>query len=255
MDNLALTTVSTSYRHNVQLLQARFRKLSYKASKLSLSFSIPKTELIHWHTPKDRAPPTRTPIHLEDGIFIPWEEIRWLGYWFTPNATSTPHFRCRLTLVNAAFVVIKRLAPPGAGLTTFWAHSLARSLLLPVVSYGADLFVPNSAITQKLEVFWHRVQCCVTNCFSTTPVGILAIESALPSIKLLFAHKRRLAAVTLACTPSPICTAAARFRTSFPAPFSFREPSSLRPTAWRKPLGAPSPGTPSPEPESGRAYH
>ena len=156
VDDLALTSVSASHRRNVQLLQARFRKLSHRASKLGLAFSVPKTELIHWRTPKDSAPLSRTPIHLEDGVFYPREEVRWLGYWFTPNATSTPHFRRCLTLANSAFAVIRRLAPQGAGLTPFWAHRLAKALLLPVVSYGADLFTPNGATVQKLEVFWRK---------------------------------------------------------------------------------------------------
>ena len=51
-------------------------KLCYKALKLGLSFSVPKTELIHWRTPKDCSPLARTPIHLEDGIFYPKEEVR-----------------------------------------------------------------------------------------------------------------------------------------------------------------------------------
>ena len=57
MDNLALTSVSTSHRRNVRLLQARFRTLTHRASKLGLSFSVPKTELIHWRTLKERSRP------------------------------------------------------------------------------------------------------------------------------------------------------------------------------------------------------
>ena len=241
VDDLALTSVSSSHRRNVQLLQARFRKLSYKASRLGLSFSVPKTELVHWRTPMDRTPALRIPIHLGDGIIYPREEVRWLGYWFTPNPTSTPYFRRRLTLANSAFAIIKRLAPPGAGLTPLWAHRLAQSLLLPVVSYRADLFTPNGAMLQKLDVFWHRVQRWVTNCFSSTPVNILAVEAALPLIGLLLAHRRRLAAVTLACTPSPICTAAARLPGGFPSPYSYRARATLRPDKWRKPLTSPLP--------------
>ena len=41
VDDLALTSISASHRRNVQLLQARFRKLRYKASKMGLSFSVP----------------------------------------------------------------------------------------------------------------------------------------------------------------------------------------------------------------------
>ena len=241
VDDLALTSVSASHRRNVQLLQARFRKLAYTTSKLGLSFSVPKTELIYWRTPKDRTPRARTPIHLEDGIFFPREEVRWLGYWFMPNGTSTPHFRRRLTLANAAFAVIKRLAPPGAGLNPLRAHRLAHSLLLPVLAYGADLFTPNGAMTHRLDVYWHRVQRWITNCFSSTLVNILAVEASSPPIGLLLAHKRRLAAVTLACTPSLICTAAARLPPDFSSPYRFREPETLRPKQWRKPLTGPLP--------------
>ena len=109
------------------------------------------------------------------------------------------------------------------------------------MSYGADLFVPNRAMTQKLDVFWHRVQRWVTNCFSSTPVSILAVESSLPQVELLLAHKRRLAAVTLVCTPSPICTAAARLPSNFSSPYPFRTHDSLRPAKWRKPLTGPLP--------------
>ena len=101
--------------------------------------------------------------------------------------------------------------------------------------------VPNRAMTQKLDVFWHRVQRWVTNCFSSTPINILAVEAALPPIDLLLAHRRRLAAVTLACTPSPICTAAARLPPAFPAPYPFRTRATLRPAKWRKPLTGPLP--------------
>ena len=111
-----------------------------------------------------------------------------------------------------------------------------------MVSYGADLFTPNKAMVQKLDVFWHRVQRWVTNCLSSTPVNILAAEAALPPIGLLLTHKRRLAAITLVCTPSPICTAAARLPKDFPAPFSFQEPDSLRPSSWKKPITSSLPG-------------
>ena len=181
------------------------------------------------------------PIHLEDGILYPKEEVRWLGYWFTPNATSTPYFRRRLTLANSAIAIVKRLAPQGAGLNPLRAHRLAHSLLLPVLSYGPDLFSPNGAITHKLEVFWHRVQCWVTNCFSSTPVNILAVEAALPPVNLLLTHKGRMVAITLACTPAPICTAAAQLPSDFPSPYPYRKPNTLRPPQSRKPLSGPLP--------------
>ena len=65
VDDFALTSMATSHRSNVQILQARFRSLKRKAERLGLSFSIPKTELIHWRTPKDRSPRCLIPVTLD----------------------------------------------------------------------------------------------------------------------------------------------------------------------------------------------
>ena len=51
VDDFALTSLSTSHRRNTQILQLRFKSMSYKAGKLGLAFSVPKTKLIHWRTP------------------------------------------------------------------------------------------------------------------------------------------------------------------------------------------------------------
>ena len=56
VDHFALTSMATSHRRNVQVLQARYRTLARRASRLGLAFSVPKMEIIHWWTPKDRFP-------------------------------------------------------------------------------------------------------------------------------------------------------------------------------------------------------
>ena len=162
VDDFALTTICLSHRRNIQILQVRFKALWCRAKKLGLAFSIPKSDFIHLHTPKDHSPRCPTPIHLDSEVFLPKEEVRWLGYRFTPNLASIAHFNCRLTL---AFAIIKKLSPPGSGLTTLQTCCLVYSLLLPVVLYGADLLVPNGAMAQRLEVCWHRALRSATNCF------------------------------------------------------------------------------------------
>jgi len=64
--------------------------------------SIPFVELIHWRTGRDRGPVDRSPIHLDGSIFHPKDEVRWLGYWFTPSLSTTPHFTKRLAKAQAA---------------------------------------------------------------------------------------------------------------------------------------------------------
>ena len=64
VDDFALTSMATSYRRNVQMLQARFKALSRKANRHGLIFSIPKTELIYRQSPKDRSRRCLIPVTL-----------------------------------------------------------------------------------------------------------------------------------------------------------------------------------------------
>ena len=123
-----------------------------------MGFSIPKTELIHWRTSRDRDPPSTAPIHLDGSFFRPKNELRWLGLWFTPSLATTPHFTKRLAKAQAAFVAIKRLSPPGMGLPPYLCHRMAASLLFSILGYVGDIFHPTVHMLRNLAVFWHKVQ-------------------------------------------------------------------------------------------------
>jgi len=157
VDDFGLTVSSASYRRNIQILQQQYPRLKARGARLGVGFSVPKTELIHWRTNRDRDPISKAPIHLAGSVFTPKGEVRWLGYWFTPSISTTPHFVKRPAKAQAAFVVVKRLSPPGIGLPPFLCHRLASSLLFPILSYGADAFLPTVQMTRKLSAFWHKV--------------------------------------------------------------------------------------------------
>ena len=57
VDDFVVTVASASHRRNVQLLQSQYRSLCRIAAPKRLSFSVPKTELIHWRTPWSAPPP------------------------------------------------------------------------------------------------------------------------------------------------------------------------------------------------------
>jgi len=61
--------------------------------------------------------------------------------------------------------------------------------------YGADLFTPNVGSFTRPNTFWHKVQRWATNCFLSTPIGILAIVSCLSPIPLLVSQRQRVAAL------------------------------------------------------------
>jgi len=153
VDNFGLTVSSTSYRPNIQILQRHYATLKAKGARLGVGFSIPKIEQIHWRTNRDRGPISRSPIHLDGAMFPPKDVVCWLGYWFIPSISTTPHLTKRLAKAQAAFVAVKRLSPPGMGLPPFLCHHLAFFLLFPILSYGADAFKPTAHMMRKLAAY------------------------------------------------------------------------------------------------------
>ena len=242
VDHFGLTVSSASYRRNVQTLQKLYARLKSRGARLGVGFSVPKTELIHWRTNRDRDPISNAPVHLDGSVFTPKLEVRWLGYWFTPSVSTTPHFVKRLAKAQAAFGAVKRLFPPGIRLSPFLCHRLASSILLPILSYRMDAFLPTVHINRKLSTFWHKVQRWTTNCFTCTPSDILAIEACLPPLAILLTYKRRLANLRIISSPPEINPAAAR------VPPSVQTPSLDRHSPDHRPLSAGNAGSRLPLP-------
>ena len=176
LHDFALTTSSSSYHTNSRFIQAPFGTNRAIAHARKIDFSVPKTELIHWRTPVLRDPPGTprpTPVALNGQIFSPFDKLWWLGYWFVPDISSSAHFSRPLALSQAAFAAVRRLSTAGGGIPPHLCHRLAYSLLFPILSYGADLFITTKGLLSKMDVHWRQVQRWVTNCFRSTPLPIL----------------------------------------------------------------------------------
>ena len=179
-DDFSLTVSSPSYRTNSRALQAPFGHIRAIAHSRKVDFSAPKTELIHGRTPMQRDPPGTPrppPVPLDCQIFHRSEKLRWLAYWLVPNLASSAHFSRRLALSLAAFSSVWRLSDGGKGLSPHLCHRLAYCVMFPILSYGANLFIPTKGLLNKMEVHWRHVQRWVTNCFRSTPVPILAADN------------------------------------------------------------------------------
>ena len=131
---------SPSYRTNVRLLQKSFSALKRKASSINISFSILKTEMIHWRTARSNEPPCSLPVQLEDQLFYPQSHQQWLGFIFTPAFDPRSHFSRRYTLANAVLATIRRLSPPRMDFPPYLCLSLARSLLALIYLYGSAVW-------------------------------------------------------------------------------------------------------------------
>jgi len=210
MDNFAVTVTSLSYRTNVCLLQKSFLSLKRKAPPINISFSVPKTELIHWRTAWSNEPPCSLPVQLEDQLFYPQSCLKWLGFIFTPSCDPRSHFSRRYTLANAALATIRRLSPPGMGLPPHLCLSLAYSLLAPILLYRSAVWSPPLAIMNPMSVIWRLVCRWITNCFSTTNGICLHREAGLPPLPALICHQRPLAGLRLICSPLEINLASTR---------------------------------------------
>ena len=70
VDDFSLTVASPSHRSNIRHLQGLFLEISRRACALDVSFSVPKTELIHWRTHSERSPPRSPPSPSTARFFI-----------------------------------------------------------------------------------------------------------------------------------------------------------------------------------------
>jgi len=233
VDDFSITVASPTYRDNIRKLERHFITVAARGRDIGVSFSVPKTELIHWQTPSQRSPPSLAPIGLEGHLFQPSKVVSWLGYWFTPALNTTHHLRHRLSIAQCIFSFVKRLSSPGAGVKPFLCHRIANGLLLPVLTYGADLLPPNSSVLRGMNGFWHRVQRWTTNNFFSTPTSILSREACLPPVISYCRYRRRLAALWVACAPPYANPASARLPQSFPSLSSFRAQDS----SWHLTVG------------------
>jgi len=191
-------------------------------------------------------------------LFQPFPKLRWCGYWFVPNFASSAHFSHRLALSHAAFAAIRCHSSYGSWVSPHLCYRLPFSLLFPILSSDADLFVPSKGLLSKMEIHSRQVQHWVSNCFLATPLPILAPEAYLPLLAVLLYQKRQMAALRLVCSPPQINPASPGLCRSLPSLLKFCAPDSYLPSApdWTQTLchstgktlaPLPQPGPTSPE--------
>ena len=234
--DFALTVASPTYLTISRSLQAAFGRIRAMAHSREVDFSVPKTELIDWRSPLQRGHPGASrlpPVALNGQILHTSEKLRGLGYWFISNLASSAHFSQRLALSQAAFTSVKRLSDAAKDVTPHPCHRQAYCIMLPILSYSADLFTPSKGLLNKMEVHWRQVQRWVTNYLRSTLVPILAAKYCLPPLSVLLPHKRLMAALGLISSPRAINPALACLCRSDPALLKARAPDSHRARCMR----------------------
>jgi len=157
VDDLTITVGSDFVCSNIRALQYYFSIIQRQGADLGVALSVPKTELIHWRTPNDHSDVSFAPIVINDMLFPPSQVVRWLGYWHSPTLDSSVHFLRRLALAKASFTTIRQLSAAGEGHSSWCNRNLLFSAILPILTYGCDLFVLDEATLKRLNSSWHAV--------------------------------------------------------------------------------------------------
>jgi hypothetical protein len=228
VDDFALTKASNSYRSNIRHLQRAWVSLQRIGASLHITFSIPKTELLHWRTPCDRSTKYIGPISLDNHLFHPLDHVKWLGFWFSSTLTTHHHFQQRYVKACKTFGYLQSLSKPGSGLTAYNARTLAQAVILPTLLYGAEVFQPKTAALNKLNSIWTRVLRWVTNCFTSTHTNILFSEAALLPLETYCKKARLLFAIRILNASPRLNPVAARLAHNFPLPDTYRTRKSFR---------------------------
>jgi len=145
VDDFSITVASPSHRGNIWRLPGFFSSIATRGRDMEVSFSVPKTELIYWRTPSQRSPSSTVPIELEGQIFHPSHIVRWLRYWFHPSPHHHPPIQAWALPSPRHLRVCQTPVFSWSRNQVFLCHRIANGLLLPILTYGVDLFTPNSS--------------------------------------------------------------------------------------------------------------
>ncbi|KAH8146840.1 uncharacterized protein LAJ45_09214 [Morchella importuna] len=181
VDDFAVTVGSPSYQQNIHILEEHFKAITAITAAQNTTFSIPKTELMHWRTPKDKAPTCTLPITLDNQIFHPGHQVRWVGFWLSPNFNPNTHFIRRLASAQASFGILQRFSSPGKGLSSSNCRKIALLAIRPMLTYGASVLTPTSSI-KAMNKFWNSVLRWATGCFRATNQRVLWAEAHCPPL-------------------------------------------------------------------------
>jgi hypothetical protein len=229
VDDFALTIWSPCYEENSLKLASWAESIRAKARSLRLSFSLPKTELIHWRTRQQNGPRCKHPVSFGGTTTLPSRVVRWLGFWLEDNFSTVSHFSRRLALAAASFTKVKDLSHYGKGLNPRACRHLAQAFVRPILMYGANVLTPTKGALHKMETLWRRVARWVTTCFYTTNAHALLAEAALPPVSHMVSLLQTNLAIRIAGSHPSKNPAAYRFPPDFPRPWGRAVPSRPNP--------------------------
>lgn len=182
IDDIALTTSSTSLRKNARTLQEAAATLYALGKDNAIEFDLAKTELIHFSKGKDSSTKVTLPGDQE---VIPKDIVKWLGFYFDQHLTFKTHINTRTSQARQAFERMRRLASTGYGLSFSALRNIYRACVLSIADYGAPVWATTSkAKSRPLQALQSKATKRILGVFKTAPTLASEVEAALPPTQI-----------------------------------------------------------------------
>jgi len=179
MDDISISTSSTSLSKNMRVLSREVDALFRKGNELAIQFDPAKTELIHFTT--GAAAPS-TSLTLPDLTVVkPKKVVRWLGILFDDALSFKQHVSFLAGQATSAFFRMCRLANSERGLSAFAMRQLYMACVVSVADYGSPIYWKDQVfIETKLQSLQNLALRKILGTFRTSPVKPSEVEAALP---------------------------------------------------------------------------
>ena len=138
IDDISISTSSTSIKKNVKILQKQVEKLVAKGKQLAVEFDTAKTELIHFTANKKRKEHS---LQLPNKDIVKYKDtIKWLGIHFDNRLSFRGHTAIRASQAKAAFNRLGRLANIDRGLSPQSIRQIYLACVSSVADYGSPVY-------------------------------------------------------------------------------------------------------------------
>ena len=147
IDDISLTTSSTSWKTNISILEKGIETLTRLGENNAVEFDLLKTELIHFSKEKKAQIST---LKLPSGDIIgPKKLVRWLGVFFDPLLTFKEHVSIRVSQARSAFYRLSRLANIERGLSPHAVRQLYLACVNSVLDYACEIYWKDQSTVKR----------------------------------------------------------------------------------------------------------
>jgi ribonuclease HI len=191
-DQLLLATTSSVEQNAARLTEA-FKAVQRRLIALGLSIDFDKSELIHFTRsrvdsaslpPVDLNPPQGMPIRIK-----PASVIRWLGIFFDRKLNFKSHVQTMAARARSTIAGLRILANTVRGLSIANARILYKTVVLPVLTFGAEVWYTGrrqKTLVETLSRAQNEGLRWILGAFRTAPSSALHhLSSILPIPHLL----------------------------------------------------------------------